>query len=242
MHMRLDLLSGFQSSFEVSRHAGRDGEKVLIVAGISHDSGRSDGLLAAVILVCRDGLLVAGDGSRIVAGPQVNVGGHVDQVSGGRGEGLQAVRAGECALGVARCLHRMDIEMVHAGVEGPAAQRIFKHGDNFRRIGAYSIARGTGLTVDFPEMPRIQIHQAGGEERGCIRVVGIAMVDFAHRIGIVAGKLRLVRLGSVGEAEGQRIDMLRALRLPGHWARVPAAVWMASKPARSRSRLTVQAL
>ena len=99
----------------------------------------------------------------------------------------------------------MDVVVVGAKVIRIARQHRLEHGHDL--FGALR-----GLAVERPELPRVQVHQALGVERGGVEVVGVSARQIAHGVGVLARQRRAVRLGIGRKPDGHRLDV-RALGL-----------------------------
>ncbi len=140
-------------------------------------------------------------GRNVAAGPHVDVGGHVDEVARGGHEGLEARRRGQRLLRLAGRLDGVDVVMVRSGVLRVPLQDRLEDRDDLD--GVFS-----RLSVGRPELPRVQVHQALGIERGRVEIVGIARGELLHGRGIVAAELRPVGGGRIRDvAHRQGLDV-----------------------------------
>ena len=106
--------------------------------------------------------------------------GHVNEVAGERHERFEARRARQRVLGPGRRFERVDVVMVGADVKGIAAQHGFENRDE--RFCAL-----LRLAVVRPELPRVQIHQALGVQRGRVEIVWILARQIAHGVSVFHG-------------------------------------------------------
>ncbi len=143
----------------------------------------------------------------VFAGADVDVRRHVHQVSRGGRQSGQPVRAIVRPLRLVRRFHRVDVEVVCADVLGIAPQHALQCADDLFRTFVW-----TSLLV--PQLPRVQVHQAFGIERGCIQIIGILLRQFLHRAGVILLDLLVVGVFRIGVAPGHGGDIV-ALGLGG---------------------------
>ena len=184
----------------VAIHGSAHRDEVQVVAVVHH---RVDALHAARLDVsavsrCREFIRL--HGSFVVAGPNVDVGGHVHEVSCGRRHGGELVRSGECALWTARCLHCVDVVVDRSHVVGIAFQNRLQRRDDF--FGAV-----LGGSVDVPQAPGMQVHSRFREERRGIEIVRKILHYFAHGIAIIFGGFATVGFWIGREALRHRLDV-----------------------------------
>ena len=129
-------------------------------------------------IVGGDGVLITFYGGGIIAGAQINVCGHVNEMSRSGNGGLEAPGAGVCEFRMRSGFDGMNVIVVCAGVIGPALQCGFESGNNFRRVFIW-------FAVNAPELPRMQIHQTFGEENLRVGVVRIFVRERAHRVRVI---------------------------------------------------------
>ncbi len=108
--------------------------------------------LRNVGLVRGHGSLVGRERGLIVAEAEVDVEGHVHQMSGARHGGRQAIGKGQRPLGLVRCLHHVDVEVDGAGMVRVLRQHFLERGDDLA-----GLALGLGA-AGLPIVPRGQIH------------------------------------------------------------------------------------
>jgi hypothetical protein len=63
------------------------------------------------------------------------------------------------------------------------------------------------LTVERPELPRAQIHQALGVERGRVEIVGVFARQVAHGVGVLARQRGTIGLRFDWESDRHRLDV-----------------------------------
>ncbi len=127
---------------------------------------------------------VGGDGALVGVGRVVvpahaciDVRGHVHEVTGARHEIDQTVGGRQRLLGLVRRLHRVDVEVVRAGMVGVDLEHPLEGDDDFGRPTL-------GPAVLVPEIPRLQIHQRLGVERTDVRIVGVRLPGKLHGVGV----------------------------------------------------------
>ncbi len=131
----------------------------------------------------------------------VDVRGHVDQVSRRWCEARQALGRGQAGFRMRRRLDGVDVEVVRTEMIGIAFQYSLEHGNDL-------FGSGVRFAVMCVELPRMHVHAALGEESCGVEVVGIALVDLAHRVVIGGLEAIVVRIRLVCVPSGERLDVI----------------------------------
>jgi hypothetical protein len=131
-------------------------------------------------------------------------------MAGARHQVAQAVGRGHGAGGILRGFDRVDVEMVGAGMIGPALDRLLEQPQDL-------VGPRLRLAALLPVVPRMQVHQRLGQQHLGVGVVRMAGGQLAHRLGVGDVERRAVRRRSLGVAPAERLDVaaLRRARLPG---------------------------
>ena len=121
-HVRGQHAGGLVRFIVAAIHAGAGGDEMKIVAVI-HGRIHAHGPAGLDVVAVRGrGQLVGPDGRFKIAGANVDVSGHVHQVSGGGDQRSQAIGGGQGALRAGRSLHGVNVIVDSAHVIGVAAQ------------------------------------------------------------------------------------------------------------------------
>ena len=152
LHVRPDVCGQHVGSFlgllVLPIDASRDRDEVQVVA-VVHQGVHvrlSAAGLHVVAVGCRS-FLVGIDGRVVVAGTDVHMGGHVDEVSGGWSNSRQAVRACQSALWSIRGFHRVNVVVHRAHVVRIALDNTLERGhDLFGALARRSILASTSPT------------------------------------------------------------------------------------------------
>ena len=143
-------------------------------------------------------------GRGIVTRSHVHVRRHVHQVARPGHQRLETLGAREPPVGPRRRLDRVDVVVVRARMARTALQDRLQHLDDLvRPLGRPA--------VEGPQSPGAKVHEALREQRGRVRIVGIAPMDLAHRVGVGAVEGRAVRAGVEDIALRQRPEIDRLL-------------------------------
>jgi hypothetical protein len=155
--------------------------------------------LRDVVLVCGNRQLVRPNGIGVAADALINVGRHVHHVPRGRHERQQRICRLLRPLGCVGRFYQMDIKMQCARVFGIPGDHLFDQPDD---LGCSCV----GYTVTLPVAPRAQVHHGLDVQDRRVRVLRIALMDPAHRLGV-----RLIArtpvFGLARIAAGERIDV-----------------------------------
>ena len=151
-------------------------------------------------LIDERGFLIGFQGGFVIAGADVDVRGHVHDVSRGRRKLRQAIGAGQSAFRRVGSFDAVNVIVNGAEMIGLAANHGLERGDNFLRA---FFRRAVGA----PESPGMEVHSGFGEERGGIEIVGEALHHVAHGIAILFQGSAQIRFGIGGKALGQRVDV-----------------------------------
>ena len=171
-----------------------------VVAVIHHRVDARGRAALDVRLIRKRGFLVGLQRRFVVARADVDVRGHVHDVSRGGRQLGQMIRAGERALGRVGSLDRVNVIVNRAQVIGLAPNHGLQRRHNFFR----ALFR---RSVRPPQAPRMQIHSGLREKRRRIKVVGKPLHHFAHRITILFRRGAQIRFGIAREALCQRRDV-----------------------------------
>lgn len=144
-----------------------------------------------VLPVRGHGGAVPRDGRAVVAAQDVEVRGHVAEVTRVRDQVAEGVGVGHGAFGRGRHLHQVDVQMEEARVGGTPRQGEGVVEDPFDLQGLRVGGRTTGAKV--PECPGREVHEGVGAERGDFEVVGELGVDGAHGVRVREVPDRAVR-------------------------------------------------
>ena len=139
------------------------------------------------------------DGVGVAAHAPVDVGGHVHQVPGPRHERPEPVGGGLAPARVRPGLDRVDVEVEGSRVVGVRPQHALERRQD---LGGLRLLRAVGL----PEVPRPEVHQGVGEERGGVEIVGEALRHVAHRVGVRAVQRRPIARGRGRVPLRERLD------------------------------------
>ena len=205
-HTRDELAGGALRLGELTgHHRGRCEEvEVVVVVHRRVHAARFRGLDVLAIDLRRLG--IARHGALVVARAHVDVRRHVNDMTGGRYERVEPLRARERASRRRRRFDRVDVVMVGADVHRIALEHRLQHRDDFfRAFRRLAVAR--------PQLPRPQIHQALCVERRGVEIVGIAFHDVAHGVLVLNRERSQICLWIVGVPLHQRLDV-RALARP----------------------------
>ena len=137
--------------------------------------------------------LVGAGGGGLVADARIDVRGHVGEVAGGRRQRIEPQRARQRAARRRRRLDGVDVVVIGAEVIRIACEHRLEHGDDL--VGAFG-----GLAVERPELPRAEVHQALGVQRGGVEIVRVSARQIAHRVGVLARQRRAVGLRGRSES------------------------------------------
>ena len=94
----------------------------------------------------------------------------------------------------------VDVIVIRAEVARVAAQDAFERRDDL--LGALR-----RLPLRVPELPRVQIHEALGVERGGVEVIGMSGRDVVHGARIVDGQRLQIRVRVIGIAVREGVDV-----------------------------------
>ena len=97
----------------------------------------------------------------------------------------QPVGGGLGALGLELLVH-VDQEVVGAGVPGVALEHRLEGGAGLEGAVARRAVVG-------PVVPGVEVHHRLGEERRGVEIVGMALVEPAHRLGVGGVEVRAAR-------------------------------------------------
>ena len=197
LHHVIGRLAGLR---ELARHHRRRRQKIQIVVVVHrriHAARVRVGDVLAIDL-CRLG--VGRDGPGVVAGPHVDMRRHVDEVTRGRHQRLEAFGAGERPLRRVRRFDGVDVVVVGAHVARAALQHRLEHVHDLQRpFGRRTVVR--------PELPGTQVHQALGVQRGGVEIVRIPPDEIAHRVLVLDRQRFQIRLGIVRITLDDRLDV-----------------------------------
>lgn len=146
------------------------------------------------------GFLVGLDGSFVVAGADVNVRGHMDDVPRVGCKRGEFVGPGQGALGIVGGFNGMDVAMDSAQVVGIAFQHGLQCGHDLFRASFSS-------TVLVPQSPGMQVHARFGEQGCGIQVIGELARHFAHGVPIVFGGFLQIGIWIGRKAPGHRLNV-----------------------------------
>ena len=170
-------------------HAGCDGAKVEVVGVVHHHVHALRASHGGVVFIGPGRGRIVFARAVVISRALVNMGGHVDEVAGGWSQHGNAIRIGQRPLRMRRRLHRVHVEVHRPDVVGVAAENAFESRDDL--VGAWSRS-----SIRIPEFPGAQVHQAVGEQRGGIEVIGIFTAEFAHCVRVVGVELVVIGMGS----------------------------------------------
>ena len=117
-----------------------------------------------------------------MAAQDIDMAGHVLQMTRIRHQVEKRIGGFLGALGVSGHFHGMDVHVENARVlpsAFDALQGVFKHGDRFQRVGA--LCRPAGLV---PQLPGRAVQQRLGEQRRDLQMTAIPGMNAAHGNGI----------------------------------------------------------
>ena len=151
LEMGSQPVGGLLGLGKIPIHTRRDGDEMQVVAVIHAgiDALRTTAL--DVGFIGASGCLVGADCGIVVAGADINVGRHVDDMSGGRGQSGQSVRAGQCSFRGRRGFHRVNVVVNCSQVVGISFNYRLQRGDDF----VCAFQRGAVL---LPKSPRVEVH------------------------------------------------------------------------------------
>ena len=184
----------------VAVHRRTHGDEVQVVAVIHHRINALHSRSLDVGTVDLRRFLVGLDCSFIVAGANVNMRGHVHDVSRSRSERSQLVGTSEGALGRSRSLHGMDVIVNRSQMIGVALHHRLECRYDFLRAGL-------GRAIDMPQAPGMQIHASLGKKSGGIEVVRKFADHLPHGIAIIFGSLFQIRIRIGRKPLGQRLNV-----------------------------------
>ncbi len=164
-----------------------------VVAVVHH---RINALRAAGLDVCsidRRRFLVSFHRRRIISRANVNVRRHVHDVSRSRRQRSQAVRRSQSPFRRIRRFHGVNVVMERTQMVGIAFNHRFQSCDNLLRAVL-------GRPVTMPQSPRMEVHPRLCEQCRRIKIVGIVLYHFPHRVTIIFRSLPQVGLRVRGKA------------------------------------------
>ncbi len=176
----------------IARFGLRGGKHVDVVVVVHQ---RVDAACAASLDVVAVGdyrQLIALYSLLMVAGEQVDVRRHMNQVAGIRSKAHQSVGSRCAAFRVWRCLDGVNVIVIRPGVIGVPPEDTLKDLDDLKSPVCRS-------AVQCPKLPRTQIHHAFGVERCGVEVIRIVLYKFSHRRLVSGGQRcrRRIRIGRI---------------------------------------------
>ena len=137
----------------------------------------------------------------MVAGTDIDVRRHVNEVPGSGRERGEPLRRRKRGLGMRGSFNGVDVEMICADVVGIALQHGLEHGHNL-------ISAGRGLAFAIVELPRVEVHAAFGEKRRGIEIIGVGLIRLSHRVVVGGFETIVIGIGRVGVTLGEGLNVI----------------------------------
>ena len=211
-------------------HAGRLPDEVDVVRVVESAVDGARLPLREVGLVGLDRAHVRLDGVLVAADAPVDVGGHVDEVAGPGHEGRQAIGRHLAPPGIGAALDGVDVQMERARMGRVRADHALQGREDLRGPRLHAAVR-------LPQVPRPEVHQGVGEERGGVEVVGELPRHLAHGVGVGAVERRALgaRRRRSDASRAPRRSLARAASPGPPGAGPPGSPRRPPSPARRRS-------
>ena len=175
-----------------SIHGATHGHKMQIVAVIHHGIDALHARLPDVSAVHLRRFFVRLHCGFVVSSADVNVRGHVNDVSGAGCEAGKPVGCRQRAVGIIRSLDRVNVVVDRAQVIGIALDHALERADDFFRAC-------DRRSVLIPQSPGMQVHAGLGEKSCCVEIVGELVRHLAHGVVIILG-----RFLQIGDGVGRK--------------------------------------
>lgn len=132
--------------------------------------------LADVVAVGFHGAFISDDGVGVLADAHVDMGGHVDEVTGVGDAAGETIGGGEAEFGLGPGFDGVDVEVIGAGMIGVSAEHGFERVEDL-------LGFGFGMALVGPIVPGHGVHEGLGEEGQGVGIIRVLAGEEAHAIG-----------------------------------------------------------
>ena len=186
-------------SARATLHAGRLPDEVDVVRIVEPPVDGARLPLGEVRLVGLDRANVGLDGVLVATDAPVDVGRHVDEMACPGHERRQSIRRHLTPPGIGAAFDGVDVQVERARMGRIRSHHPLQGREDLRGLWLHAAVR-------LPQVPRPEVHEGVGEERGGVEVVGKAQRHLAHRVRVRAVERRALGARCRRVALRERLD------------------------------------